>query len=68
MEQQQQLQHTTICDTMTKASDLQQDVVHIRMRLLYLIEQQHTEGLAPDSLCQLASISIPHISCVQALR
>lgn len=62
--QEQQLQYTTSRDIMTEAADLQQDVVHVRMRLLYLIKQNHTEGLAPDSLCQFASISIAHVTCI----
>lgn len=33
------------------ATDLQQDVVHIRMSLLNFIQQKYTEGFAPHSLC-----------------
>ena len=50
-------------DCCAACADLQEYVVHIWMRLLNLIKQQNAEGLAADSLCQLAAIAIPHIPC-----
>ena len=41
--------------------NLQQDVEHIRMSLLDLIEQHHGVGLGTHSLCQLAALVKPHI-------
>ena len=41
---------------------LQQDVEHVGVCLLYLVEQHHAVGLAPDSLGQLSTLVVAHVS------
>ena len=47
----------------SQAPHLQQDVVDVGVRLLNLIKEQHTEGLAAHSLCELAALPIPNVPC-----
>src|SRR4030095_13029893 len=42
--------------------DLQEDVEHIRMRLLYLVKQHDRERTTADSFRELATFFIAHIS------
>src|SRR5688500_13316238 len=41
---------------------LEQNVEHLRVRFLDLVEQYHTVGFASDSLCELASLLIANIA------
>ncbi len=41
---------------------LQQDVEHVRVRLLDLVEEDHGVGLAADGLGQRARVLVPHVS------
>ncbi len=41
---------------------LQQQVEHVAVSLLYLVEQHDAVGLAPDALRQLATLLVAHIA------
>ena len=43
--------------------DLQQDVKHVHVRLLDLIEQDNAVGPPPHRVRQHAALLIPHIAC-----
>lgn len=47
--------------------DLKHHVEDIRMRLLNLIEQHHSVGPPPDSLCQLPALIVADIACTMHL-
>src|SRR5579859_7269119 len=42
--------------------DLEQDVEHVRVGLLDLVEQEHAVGLAPNRLGQLTALVVPDVS------
>ena len=51
----------TICQT-SLVEYLQQEVEHITMCLLYLVEQHNRVGVTAHALCQLSTFLIAHIT------
>ena len=50
-------------ESVTRAvfQNLQQDVEHVRVGLLDLVEQHHRVGLAPHGLSELAALIVAHV-------